>query len=271
MLKIFLAAIGVTVALAFVVSLIRSAGDTLSQSNSNEGMQQEETVAALEKTSWMATKLQTTDVSSAGITALFQDGTLSGSDGCNRYTTSYTVNGASLMIKTPMAGTMMACPAATMALATKYTTALAQVSSYSIEDNSLFLKDDSGTTVITYREDAQTLSDTNWNVTGLNNGKQAVVSVITGSTITLNFTGETQVSGNAGCNTYSGGYSATGSTISIGELASTMMACIEPEGVSDQESLYLKALKNSTTFKIENNSLVMRDDSGAMQVTAARD
>lgn len=48
------------------------------------------------------------------ITAQFgEDGTLSGSDGCNRYSASYTVDGAAITI-TPGIGTMMACPRTTM-------------------------------------------------------------------------------------------------------------------------------------------------------------
>ena len=38
------------------------------------------------------------------------DGTASGTDGCNQYSTTFTQDGASLTINQPMASTMMACP-----------------------------------------------------------------------------------------------------------------------------------------------------------------
>lgn len=269
MLKIFLTAIGVTVAFALVVGLFRSVANTVSPAETTERAQQGEAELTLENTNWLATKLKTADVSGAGITAIFQTGSLSGSDGCNRYITSYTVNGSSLTIKTPIAGTMMACPATSMAFATKYVSALGQVSSYSIENNNLLLKDAEGTIVISYREDSQTLFGTNWSVTGLNNGQGAVSSVLAESSITLNFIDETQLGGSAGCNTYSGQYTAQDSTIVVGKIASTLMACLDEE-VSAQETQYLAALQNATTYVIENDSLVMRDDDGAMQVTASR-
>src|SRR5262245_59720911 len=50
------------------------------------------------------------DLGSVTVTALFEAGTLSGSSGCNRYTTTYEVSGSSLTIRTPFAGTLKACP-----------------------------------------------------------------------------------------------------------------------------------------------------------------
>jgi heat shock protein HslJ len=41
------------------------------------------------------------------------------------------------------------------------------------------------------------------------------------------------LSGNAGCNEYSGPYTVTGNQIKIGPLTSTMMACSDPAGVMD--------------------------------------
>ena len=43
-----------------------------------------------------------------------------------------------------------------------------------------------------------------------NNGNQAVVTLITGSEISLNFGADGQVSGNAGCNRYTGAYQVQG-------------------------------------------------------------
>ena len=71
-----------------------------------------------------------------------------------------------------------------------------------------------------------------WDVTGYNNGKQAVVSPVAGSKLSAIFTAD-QVSGSAGCNTYSGGYTIDGTTIKIGPLASTQKACAD-EAVNTQ-------------------------------------
>lgn len=114
------------------------------------------------------------------------------------------------------------------------------------------------------------LAGTRWNVTNYNNGKDAVVSVIAGTTITLDFDTTGRVSGNAGCNTYSAGYQVNGNSLSISQPSVTLLACGAPEGVMEQEQQYLTALQNAATFDIAGNTLTIRDAGGAMQVVASR-
>jgi putative lipoprotein len=66
-------------------------------------------------------------------------------------------------------------------------------------------------------------------------------NLVPGSTITVQFTADGNVSGSAGCNRYSGTYKASGSSIQItSPIASTMMAC--EQELMDQEQAYLTAL-----------------------------
>jgi heat shock protein HslJ len=101
-----------------------------------------------------------------------------------------------------------------------------------------------------------------------NNGKEAVVGMIADSKVTLNFGADGQVSGNAGCNNYSGGYETSGDQLKVGPLASTMMACDKPAGVMEQEQLYLAALQNAAIYEISGDTLTIRDTGGATQVLA---
>jgi len=76
------------------------------------------------------------------------------------------------------------------------------------------------------------------------------------------------LSGNSGCNTYNGGYEASGTTLKVGPLVSTQKACATPAGVMEQEQQYLAALQNAATYEIAGNTLTIRDASGATQVVA---
>ncbi|MEZ4770062.1 MAG: META domain-containing protein [Caldilineales bacterium] len=67
------------------------------------------------------------------------DGTASGSDGCNRFSTTYTQDGASLTIDQPMASTMMACEDAVMTQASAYMAALAATTGFLGGDRQLVL------------------------------------------------------------------------------------------------------------------------------------
>jgi heat shock protein HslJ len=102
-----------------------------------------------------------------------------------------------------------------------------------------------------------------------NNGNQAVVGLLTGTNISLNFGTDGKASGNAGCNTYSGDYRADGKALKVGPLAGTRMFCDKPAGVMDQEKQYLAALQSAATYEITGRTLTIRDAGGAMQVLAA--
>jgi heat shock protein HslJ len=72
------------------------------------------------------------------------------------------------------------------------------------------------------------------------------------------FTEDGKVSGTAGCNSYSGTYTTSGSEIEIKQpMASTMMAC--PEPVMKQEADYFLALAAAKSFIIRSNQLILKD------------
>lgn len=200
-----------------------------------------------------------------GITIQFStDGTVSGSSGCNQYSGTYTASGSSLTINTPLASTMMMCAEPIMVQETAYQTALAGVKAYTVNGDKLTLFGPNNTEIANYKATSQDLAGTSWNVIGYNNGKQAVVSVMAGTQMDIQFGKDGTVSGNSGCNTYSGSYTVNGSQISIGPLASTMMACEDPAGLMEQEQQYLAALETAATYQIEGNVLQLRTSDGAL-------
>jgi len=163
-----------------------------------------------------------------------------------------------------IASTMMACEQPVMDQETAYLKMLPQAKTYAVKGDQLTLMDASNTVVATYKAQTQDLSGTNWEVIGYNNGKQAVTSVIAGTTLTASFGKDGNLSGNAGCNNYNGPYKVNGSQITIGPLASTMKACADPAGVMDQEAQYLAALGTAATYQVENNVLELRTKDGAL-------
>ncbi|MBN1259284.1 MAG: META domain-containing protein [Anaerolineae bacterium] len=75
-----------------------------------------------------------------------------------------------------------------------------------------------------------------------------------GATITAAFE-EGQVHGSAGCNTYSGAYRVNGGTLTIEAVAITEKACLEPEGIMEQETLYVGYLTAAKTFRFVDGQL----------------
>ena len=81
--------------------------------------------------------------------------------------------------------------------------------------------------------------------------------------ISLQFSQDGKVSGNAGCNSYSGTYTVTGTSMSISGFAVTRMYCGEP-GVMDRESTYLAILPMMKVYRISGNALTLSDGAGTI-------
>ena len=81
-------------------------------------------------------------------------------------------------------------------------------------------------------------------------------SLIPGTEITLTFE-EGQVRGSSGCNTYGGSYQVDGDKITMTDLYMTEMACLDPEGVMDQELEYLELLRDAQAFQVDGAELVI--------------
>jgi heat shock protein HslJ len=163
--------------------------------------------------------------------------------------------------------TLAACPPDSQD--TEFLKELAEVSSYLLANGKLILELKLDTGGMTFAGSSPTaLAGTSWNVTGVNNGKQAVASVISGTNLTMAFGAGGQVSGSAGCNDYAGSYETNGEEIKVGPLAATRKMCAQPEGVMEQEAYFLKALQNAANFKIAGDKLELRNADGALQVSA---
>jgi heat shock protein HslJ len=200
-----------------------------------------------------------------GITIQFNtDGTVGGSSGCNQYSGTYTASGSSLTINTPLASTMMMCAESVMVQESAYQTALGTVKAYTVKGDKLTLFGPANKEIANYKAASQDLAGTSWDVIGYNNGKQAVVSILAGTQMDIQFGKDGTVSGKSGCNTYNGPYTVNGNQIKIGPLASTMMACSDPAGIMDQEQQYLAALGTAATYQIEGNVLELRTADGAL-------
>lgn len=227
------------------------------------------TPAALEGSAWVLSSLpgRSQDARSPA-TLSFEQGRASGSDGCNRFTAAYTQTGSALSIARP-AGTMMACAPGIMRNAEAFGSALTSARSWRFFEGNLQLLGDGGSVLATLAPQSQALAGTRWEVNGINNGRQAVVSLVAGTSVTLQFGADGRLTGSSGCNNYLASYTVEDGRVRITAPAGTRKLCPAP-GVMDQEAAFLKALEAATTLRIDGNRLELRDDAGALQVGAAR-
>jgi heat shock protein HslJ len=211
----------------------------------------------LEGTTWQLTSPDSPgdhskDAKEAPVTVRFAGGRASGFSGCNRFTGGYSQDGDTLVVG-PLAGTMMACPEPRMAAEKAFLGGLSGKHSVAIAGDRMTLTPASGEPLVFRAEPEPTLEGVTWKVTGFNNGRQAVVSAVTGTTLTLTFE-DGMVRGSAGCNTFRAPYTADGNRLSIGAAAATRKACAE-EGVMEQERKFLAALATARVWTVEGGTL----------------
>jgi heat shock protein HslJ len=204
------------------------------------------------------------------ITAVFgEDGSLSGSAGCNNYNATYTVADDALTVSAPATTRMMCAePAGVMEQESAYLAALAMAASYALVGDELEIADADGNMLLTYAAAKEApLTGVTWSLISFNNGKGAISSVILDTEITAVFGEDGSLAGSAGCNSYSASYSTDGDTISIGMAATTLMMCAEPAGIMEQEAAYLAAIQTAATYEVGSQRLDLIDADGKTMAT----
>ena len=194
--------------------------------------------------------------------AEFQRGMVSGSSGVNTYGGSYTLSGSSLSVGN-LASTMMAGPDEAMQAESAYLKNLEASSSYTAAGDVLTIFGRDGEELLIYARGTETgLTGTTWEATSYNNGTGAVVSILTGTSITAVFDGQGSVAGNSGVNNYNAPCTIDGKSLTIGMPVSSMMAGTAE--AMEQEALYLAALQTTATWQVKRGELALRTADGAL-------
>jgi heat shock protein HslJ len=232
------------------------------------GNGQEEPIR-LDGTSWVLVALNgDSPLEGTTITAEFAEGEISGSSGCNSYFGSYTLNGNGLEFGM-MGMTEMACmePQGVMEQESAYLETLRSITQVRLAGDQLEMMDESGDVVLRFERqeeptpvDPASLERTPWALESFIEGG-TVTSLIAGTTITLELNAG-RMTGSAGCNNYGGSYTIEDDELTVNELVWTEMACMEPEGLMDQEQRYLSILSNATRLELEGNQLTLRTPDG---------
>jgi heat shock protein HslJ len=94
--------------------------------------------------------------------------------------------------------------------------------------------------------------------------------VLADTNITLSLNANGQAGGSSGCNSYGGSYTISAGSITISDLFSTMMACLD-DGIMQQETAYLAALQTATQIERSGETLTITYSEGQQLVFAAFD
>lgn len=105
------------------------------------------------------------------------------------------------------------------------------------------------------------LSGTSWMVTSVDG-----YSTGRGTGLTADFTVDGRINGDSGCNSYSGPYIQTGSTVRIGELLSTRRACVDGDR-QQLETRMLRIMQGANRIENERDGRIsLQGESGTVML-----
>lgn len=193
----------------------------------------------------------------AFITINDETGTISGKNGCNNFNVKYTKLSSKNQIKTdsPM-GTLMACDSESMKLEQDFSAAITKMKFKIVKkNNTVQFKNAKNKVVMEFSIPTQNqlwsfIGKNNWKLIALENVGQDYGR----ASIKFNIA-EKKVSGNTGCNNFSGTYETNDDRISFDKIASTRMACIGEEGNKTEQKILSYLNNKDLRFDVADQTL----------------
>ncbi|NIY76739.1 META domain-containing protein [Thalassospira sp. HF15] len=108
--------------------------------------------------------------------------------------------------------------------------------------------------------DWSAVTDQEWQLVSVKDGR-ATVSPTPQVKATVTFSDDGMVTGNAGCNQYSGGYTQAGSSLGITQLAMTRKMCVAEEAMKIENALS-GAFVLVESWDVTDGRLVLKDTDG---------
>ncbi len=205
------------------------------------------------------------------ITAEFTpEGQISGFAGCNNYSGTFEASTEGTLALSPLATTVMACDQGTEQ-ESAYLSALQNPQGFGFSNEGRlqikYLNSSGEENQLVFTSGQATLTDNIWVLLSYGDLKSPQ-TVPPGSLLTAIFSTDGNLSGFSGCNTFNAGFTLQDGQISVGPVASTMMAC--PSGM-EEEQAYLGALGSLQSYEIKGNSLTLTYNQGteALNYTSA--
>lgn len=242
----------------------------------------------LAETSWVLQSILANDIASSTeidqeITAVFQDGQMTGSAGCNNYFTSYETDGMSLTLG-PVGSTKMACDNARNQRETEFFIVLDSITTFNMTDNMLELMDADGNVEILFEAQGETAVPDNllgtWYWLAFQDSADGAesndITVLDPAKYTLEFLADGTVQIQADCNSASSQITLEGSSVTFAPGPMTLAECASGSLYNE----FLAKLGDVVTYVFdEDGTLVLnlKVDAGnmifsreALSISAAR-
>ncbi|MDH3260493.1 MAG: META domain-containing protein [Acidimicrobiia bacterium] len=130
---------------------------------------------------------------------------------------------------------------------------------FNLSNDRLELTDAGGTVQLHFRPATLLpLAGITWRLASYSAG----TSPVDGTEISLAFRTDRTLTGIAGCNDYSADYEVNADQLILGPITHTEKACLEPDGVMNQETDYLNTIRQTASFTTTLTGLELLDSRG---------
>jgi heat shock protein HslJ len=188
-----------------------------------------------------------------------------GSSGCNDFHGRYTIDGQEIVFGT-LASTVKVCGDAAMIVESNFVQAMSYVARFGVRDTGLLFVSPPGAALLAFAPKPTGSVEGDWTVSAMQNAQGAIVPPIDGTPLTTSFKADGTLTGNDGCNDFSGSYTLSGPRIVISGLSGTRAACPSPD-LSDQETQFLTMLQASTIWTASDAEIAFRGTNGIQTLT----
>ena len=221
---------------------------------------------------WLLTQVGGQAAAASGAHLRFAGTQVLGNDACNNFRSAYTAD-AKQALRFDAAGgasTLMACAPEKEATAKALKEALAQTQSYQLDGKTLRLLGAEQKVLAVFTLQNDKLNGTSWQLQGLNNGKEAVVSQASLEKIQLRFLPAGKLQASTPCGDLTSYYRTKPAqhSIAIRKPRADGKVCAKSDAAHAEFAQVKRALKRSAGYQITGQRLELRDKKGALQISA---
>jgi heat shock protein HslJ len=212
------------------------------------------------------------------VTLRVEGDTVSGRAPCNTFRGPFEPSADDSVEIGPVALTRMACPASGAEAEDEFVAALEAVDNAEVEvdedgggDADRLVLTGGDRVRLSFRSyDADELLAGTWTITGVATG-DSLDSMVVGTEPTITFAEDGELTMETGCNTVGSSWELDGDELTIGPPRTTLMACVEPPGVMEQEDALQLALESAVRVEVAPRALTLLDAEGAIVLDAVRE